>query len=275
MNQTVLVTGASSGMGKATAQLLAQNGYTVYASARRLERMEDLSLLGIRTLYMDLADEASLQKGVQQIMDESGSIDILVNNAGFGAFGAVEDMSLKDAKYQFEVNLFGAARLIQLVLPAMRKNRFGQIVNISSVGGKFATPYGGWYHASKFALEGLSDALRNEVKQFGIDVIIIEPGGIQSEWGDIAMDTLAKSSINSVYKTSIDSLIKIMKDPRITSRNAPPSVIAKLILKAIKSKNPKARYVDGFMASPIVWGKKLLPDNIFDSIIMSQLKKAE
>ncbi|MCZ2394214.1 MAG: SDR family NAD(P)-dependent oxidoreductase [Chitinophagales bacterium] len=275
MNQTVLVTGASSGMGKATAQLLAQNGYTVYASARRLERMEDLSLLGIRTLYMDLADEASLQKGVQQIMDESGSIDILVNNAGFGAFGAVEDMSLKDAKYQFEVNLFGAARLIQLVLPAMRKNRFGQIVNISSVGGKFATPYGGWYHASKFALEGLSDALRNEVKQFGIDVIIIEPGGIQSEWGDIAMDTLAKSSINSVYKTSIDSLIKIMKDPRITSRNVPPSVIAKLILKAIKSKNPKARYVDGFMASPIVWGKKLLPDNIFDSIIMSQLKKAE
>ncbi|MCO5231026.1 MAG: oxidoreductase [Chitinophagales bacterium] len=274
MNQVVLVTGASSGMGKATAKLLVQNGYEVFASARRLERMEELKALGVHVLYMDLADDVSLQKGVTQIIQEAGRIDVLVNNAGFGAFGAIEDMSIEDARYQFEVNLFGAARLIQLVLPIMRKNKFGKIVNISSVGGKFATPYGGWYHASKYALEGLSDSLRNEVKQFGIDVIIIEPGGVQSEWGDIAMDILAENSVNSVYKPSIDSLINIMKNPQVTSRNAPPLVIAKLILKAIKSKLPKARYVDGFMASPILLGKRLLPDNVFDSIMMSQVKKS-
>lgn len=274
MSQVALVTGASSGMGKSTAILLAQNGYTVYASARRVEKMEDLKSMGIQILFMDLADDLSLQKGVQQMLNEVGSIDILVNNAGFGAFGAVEDMSIEDARYQFEVNLFGAARLIQLALPTMRNNRFGKIINISSVGGKFATPYGGWYHASKFALEGLSDALRNEVKQFGIDVIIIEPGGIQSEWGDIAMDTLAKNAVNSAYKTSIDSLIRIMKDPRVVRKNAQPIVIAQLILKAIKSKSPKARYVDGFMASPIVLSKRLLPDNVFDSIIMSLVKKS-
>lgn len=171
-----------------------------------------------------------------------------------------------------EVNLFGLARLIQLVLPKMRENKFGKIVNISSIGGKFAGPYGGWYHASKFALEGLSDSLRNEVKQFGIDVIIIEPGSIKTEWGDIAMDNLAKSSANSVYKKSVDKMINMVKNPAMMAKATEPIVIAKIILKSIEVKNPKIRYIAGFLAVPSIAARKLLSDKLFDKIVMSQVQ---
>lgn len=272
MKKTALITGASSGMGKETAKLLAKNGYTVYASARRLERMKDLEALGIKILQIDVTDDKSIIQGLQQIYEEENTIDILINNAGFGAYGAIEDMSISDAKYQFEVNLFGAARLIQLILPKMRENRFGKIVNITSVGGKFATPYGGWYHSSKFALEGLSDALRNEVKQFGIDVIIIEPGGIKSEWSSIAMENLANNSIHSAYKNATDTMIKFMNNPMVVNNNSEPEIIAKLTLKAIEAVNPKARYVGGFMSSSILLCKKILSDKQFDNLLMFPLK---
>jgi short-subunit dehydrogenase len=220
MKKVVLITGASAGMGKETAKLLAQNGYTVYAAARRLDKMKDLEPLGIKILSMDVTDETSMTKGVQQILETENRIDVLINNAGFGAYGAIEDVSIENAKYQLEVNVFGAMRLTQLVLPKMRENKFGKIVNISSIGGKFALPYGGWYHASKFALEALSDALRNEVKQFGIDVIVIEPGGVKSEWANIAYDNLVKNSTQSVYKETIDKLADFMK--KATAKNAEP-----------------------------------------------------
>ncbi len=271
-SKIVLITGASSGMGKETAKLLAQNSYTVYAAARRSEKMKDLEALGIKTLLMDVTNDNSMKKGVQQVLDKERRIDVLINNAGFGAYGAIEDVSITDAKYQLDVNLFGAARLIQLVLPNMRENRFGKVVNISSIGGKFATAYGGWYHASKFALEGLSDALRNEVKQFGIDVVVIEPGGIKTEWGNIAMDNLAKNSIHSAYKKEIDRMVKAMKDPKMTEKNSEPVVIAKLILKAISSEKPKTRYIGGFMAKQAIIGRKILSDKMFDKMMMSQMK---
>ena len=272
--KVTLITGASSGMGKETAKLLAQNGYTVYAAARRLDKMKDLEALGIKTISMDVSDENSMQKGVQQIFKEAGRIDILINNAGFGSYGAIEDMPIADAKYQLEVNVFGVAKLVQLVLPKMRENKFGKIVNVSSIGGKLVMPYGGWYFASKYALEALSDSLRMEVKQFGIDVIVIEPGGIKSEWNEIAMDNLRKQSVNSAYKEKIDKMISVTNKSVRAMRNskkAEPVVIAKLIKKSIEANSPKTRYVDGYNAKFLLLLRKLFSDKMFDKAMLSQL----
>lgn len=176
MKKTVLVTGASAGIGKATAIYLAQNGYNVYGAARRVEKMNELKNFGIKPIALDVTKDESITSCVNQILKEAGSIDVLVSNAGFGSYGAIEDVSIEDARYQLEVNVFGAMRLAQLVLPKMRENKYGKIVNISSVGGKNAFPLGGWYHASKFALEALSDSMRNEVREFGINVIVVSRG---------------------------------------------------------------------------------------------------
>lgn len=270
MDKVVLITGASAGIGKATAIYLAQNGYIVYGAARRVEKMEELKTFGIKPIVLDVTKEESILACINQILTEAGSIDILVNNAGFGSYGAIEDVSMEDARYQLEVNVFGAMRLTQLVLPKMREKKYGKIVNISSIGGKTAFPLGGWYHASKFALEGLSDSLRNEVREFGIDVIVIEPGATQSEWGSIAFDSLLKVSGNTAYK---DLTNKTHKAFTAVSGNIPgPIVIAKLIRKGIEAKNPKTRYSGGKMASTILFMSKILPDKIMDKIIMSQLK---
>lgn len=225
MNKIVLITGASAGMGKETAKFLAQKGYTVYGAARRAEKMKELESLGIHTMEMDVTNDESMITAVEKIIQKEGSIDILINNAGFGSHGALEDVPLNDARYQFEVNVFGAARLTQLILPNMRKNKSGKIINISSIGGKLAGPYGGWYYASKFALEGLSDSLRNEVKQFGIDVIIIEPGSVKSEWRDIAYDNLQKTSANagSAYRKGATAFYEAVK--KLDNKASDPSVI--------------------------------------------------
>ena len=190
MNKVALVTGASSGIGKETARLLVQNGYTVYGAARRLEKMADLENEGVKLIAMDVTDEASMVSGVNEILQTENRIDLLVNNAGYGSFGALEDVPLSEAKYQFEVNIFGLARLTQLVMPTMRAQHSGRIINISSIGGSLGEPHGAWYHATKYAVEGLSDSLRMELKQFGIDVVIIKPGAIITEWGSIASDNL-------------------------------------------------------------------------------------
>ena len=181
--QTALVTGASAGIGKATVKALLEAGYTVYAAARRVENMRDLEDLGSVVLKMDVTNEEDLVAGVERINSEQGGVDILVNNAGFGLYGPMEDIPLDDARYQFEVNLFGLARLTQLVLPHMREQEAGKIVNVSSIAGKMHAPLGSWYIATKHALEGWSDCLRFELKSFGVDVIIIEPGLIHTEFG--------------------------------------------------------------------------------------------
>ncbi|MFD4506570.1 oxidoreductase, partial [Streptomyces sp. NPDC058457] len=194
MTKTALVTGASSGIGEATALKLQSLGYTVYAAARRTDRLQKLADRGIRPLAMDVTSDDSMQAGVARIVAETGRIDVLVNNAGYGSYGAIEDVPLSEGRYQFEVNVFGAMRLAQLALPHMRARKSGTIINVTSMGGKIHTPLGGWYHGTKFALEALSDCLRLETKPFGIDVVIIEPGGIATEWGTIAADGLRKAS---------------------------------------------------------------------------------
>ncbi|MBD2757388.1 oxidoreductase [Spirosoma validum] len=241
MKKTVLVTGASAGIGKQTAIYLAQNGYTVYGAARRLENMQDLIPYGIKSIRLDITNEESVQACVDQVLQEAGSIDILVNNAGFGLEGAIEDVPIKDARYQLEVNVFGAMHLTQLVLPTMRANKYGKIVNISSVGGKVALPLGGWYHASKFALEALSDSLRNEVRGFGIDVIVVEPGATRSEWGTIATDSLLTISGHTAYQGLATKAHTLFT--RLSNNIQEPIEIAKLIRKGIEAARPKTRYV--------------------------------
>jgi short-subunit dehydrogenase len=270
MEKVVLITGASAGIGKATATYLAQKGYKVYAAARRLEKMEDLKNLGIIPLFIDLTSEESMQACVSKILEESGRLDILINNAGSGYYGALEDMPLSDAKYQLEINLFAVAGMIQLVLPAMRKHNYGKIVNISSVGGKVTLPMGGWYHASKFALEGLSDALRKEVKAFGIDVIVIEPGGTRSEMTDLGTAYLNRISGKSVYQHLAKGVAKMYAQ---TAKNAAdPIVIARLIEKGITATAPKTRYVGGSGARLLLFLRRILSDKQFDKMIMSQMK---
>jgi short-subunit dehydrogenase len=270
MEKTVLVTGASAGIGRATAIYLAKNGYNVYGAARRTEKMQELKNYGIKPIALDVTKEESVKACVEQIFKEAGSIDVLVNNAGFGLEGAIEDVSMQEARYQLEVNVFGAMRLAQLVLPKMRQNTYGKIVNISSVGGKIALPLGGWYHASKFAIEGLSDSLRMEVKQFGIDVIVIEPGGIKSEWGDIALESLARVSGSTAYKEMVKGADKGFK--QTVDKNSEPTVIAILIKKAIEANKPKTRYAGGYMAKPLLFLRNILSDKMLERIIMSKTK---
>lgn len=262
-----LVTGASSGIGEATARKLHGLGFTVYGAARRVDRMAKLAADGIRPLAMDVTDEDSMQAGIARILAEAGRIDVLVNNAGYGSYGALEDVPLAEARYQFEVNVFGAARLIQLVLPGMRAQRSGTIVNISSMGGKIYTPLGGWYHGTKFALEALSDCLRLEVKPFGIDVVVIEPGGIRTEWGGIAADNLRKVSAEGPYAGQAEPMARSMDSELADRRTSPPSVIADAIAKAVTARRPRARYLVGFAAKPLVTLRRVLPDRAFDFTI--------
>jgi NAD(P)-dependent dehydrogenase (short-subunit alcohol dehydrogenase family) len=268
--QVILITGASAGMGKEFAKQLLQDGHIVYGAARRLDKMNDIRELGVRVLPMDVTDEASMLKAVDDILRAEGRIDVLINNAGFGSYGAIEDVPMAEARYQLEVNVFGAARLIQLVLPSMRAQRYGRIINISSIGGKIATPFGGWYHASKFALEGLSDSLRSEVAPFGIDVVVIEPGGIKSEWGQIAVTNLEKTSIGTVYGPMAKKFAGGLS--AIDSKVPGPDVITRLVKQAIDSKKPKTRYSGGYMAKPALLMRKILSDRMFDKMLLSQIK---
>jgi NAD(P)-dependent dehydrogenase (short-subunit alcohol dehydrogenase family) len=271
MKKVILITGASAGMGKDFAKELLKDGHIVYGAARRVDKMDDIKALGVKVLDMDVTDEASMVTGVDAIIKAEGRIDVLINNAGFGSYGAVEDVPIADARYQLEVNLFGAARLIQLVLPHMRKHHFGRIINITSIGGKLATPFGAWYHASKFALEALSDSLRNEVEQFGIDVVVIEPGGIKSEWSGIAGDNLNKISGHTVYK---DLAIPFAQSLAVIDDKVPgPGVITELVRKAIEAKKPKTRYSGGYMAGVALFMRKILSDRLFDKMMMGQVKR--
>ena len=210
MKQVALITGASSGIGKETARLFLDDDFTVYAAARRLEKMDDIKQLGVNTLKMDVSDDNSMVQGVDKILSTERRIDVLINNAGYGSYGSLEDTPMTEAKYQLEVNLFGLARLCQLVIPTMRRQQSGKILNVTSIGGKIAEPHGSWYHASKFAVEGLSDCLRLELKQFGIDVIVIEPGSIQTQWSTIARENLVNVSGKTIYKDLVAKHLKML-----------------------------------------------------------------
>ena len=265
--KTALVTGASSGIGESTARKLQSLGFTVYGAARRTDRLQKLAAEGIRPLGMDVTDEQSMKDGVAKIIAETGRIDVLVNNAGYGSYGAIEDVPIDEGRRQFEVNVFGAMALVQLVVPHMREQKSGTIVNITSMGGKIYTPLGGWYHGTKFALEALSDCLRLELAPFGIDVVVIEPGGIATEWGGIAADHLDESSKGSAYKRQADAVAKSLRSEANANRNSPPSVISDAIGKAVTAGRPKTRYAVGFGAKPLIAAGNILSDRQFDALI--------
>ena len=265
---TVLVTGASSGIGKETALRLLGEGYSVYAAARRVDEMSDLDELGAAVVAMDVTREDDVVSVVRQIEEEAGGVDILINNAGFGLYGAMEDTPVEDARRQFEVNLFGPARLTQLVLPHMRRQGKGRIVNVSSMGGRIYTPLGSWYHASKHALEGWSDCLRLEVKGFGIDVIIIEPGVIETSFGDVMVEPMLERSGSTAYAELARRVARATVANYAPGRGSPPSLIAGVISRALRSHRPRTRYVAGKYARPMIGLRRTFGDKVFDRVVM-------
>jgi short-subunit dehydrogenase len=267
---SVLVTGASAGIGKATVAKLLGEGYTVYAVARRVEQMRDLEKLGATVLAVDVTREQDLVALVERIEAEQGGVDVLVNNAGFGLYGAMEDTSLDDARYQFEVNLFAMARLTQLVLPGMRARGAGRIVNLSSMGGKVYTPLGAWYHASKHAVEGWSDCLRLELKPFGIDVVVIEPGLVATEFGAVLAEPMLRRSGHGPYAGVAGKVAAASSGDNALS-GTPAAKLADVIAKAVSARRPRTRYVAGKYARPMIFTRKWFGDRVYDRVVMSQV----
>jgi NAD(P)-dependent dehydrogenase (short-subunit alcohol dehydrogenase family) len=271
--RVALVTGASSGIGERTALRLQEAGFVVYAVARRVERLRTLADAGIHVFAMDVTDDDSMTSGVARIVEEQARIDVLVNNAGYGSYGAVEDVPIDEARRQFEVNVFGLARLTQLVTPHMRAiatehlAQRPRIVNISSIGGKFYEPLGAWYHATKFAVEGFSDSLRIELAPHGIDVIIVEPGPIRTEWNEISRASLLEASSGGAYGEQAERVHHVMAraDRRVSSSG--PDVVAKKIVAAVLANTPRARYPVGRGAGTILRARRLLPDAAFDYVV--------
>ena len=266
-SKVILLTGASSGIGYDTAVALAQQGHKVYAAARRVDRMEPLRQYGIVPLKMDVTDEASMQEGVKTLLDAEGRIDVLINNAGYGYFGAVENVPMDDARNQLEVNVFGLARLCQLVLPTMRAQHSGRIINTASVAGRSVFYYGGWYHVSKYAVESLSDAMRMELKPFGIDVVIIEPGAIKTNWGIIAADHLIESSKGTAYEQTGTMMANNLRNMYLSNTISDPAVVRKAIVRAVNARRPCTRYRIGRMANAIVFFHWLLPTRWWDAFL--------
>lgn len=264
--KVILITGASSGIGFDAARALARQGYKVYAAARRLERMEPLREDGVVPVRMDVTDEASMRAGVDAVLEQEGRIDVLVNNAGYGYFGPVETVSMEEARRQLEVNVFGLARLSQLVLPAMRAQGSGRIINVASVAGKSVLYYGGWYHVTKYSVEALSDAMRMELKPFGIDVVIIEPGLIRTDWGHIAADHLEESTVGTAYAETGGNMARNMHYMYDLKWTAGPRVVTRALLRAVKSRRPKVRYRIGTGAGSLVFFHWLLPSRWWDAI---------
>jgi short-subunit dehydrogenase len=259
-----IVTGASSGIGKSVARKLLEKGYRVHAGARRTDAMADLAALGARVHFLDLTKPESVESFVAAILGEGDRIDVLVNNAGYGFYGAVEDVPMADARAQMDVNVFGLAHAIQLVLPSMRRRRAGRIINITSIGGKIWSPLGAWYHASKFAVEGFSDCLRNELRPFGIDVVLIEPAGTATEWTGVALDNARNVSGSGPYATILDGAAAMF-----TSEQGQQSAddCATVIVHAATVAKPKARYATSPAAHVILFLRWLLPDAAFDGLL--------
>jgi len=270
MKRCAIVTGASSGIGKATAIELQQNGWSVYAGARRTDRMEPLAAKGITSLPLDVTSEDSMTTFVQTVLDSEGRIDALINNAGYGSYGALEDVSLAEARQQFEVNLFGLARMIQLALPTLRAQQAGRIINISSIGGTLGEPHGAWYHAAKFGVEGLSDSIRMELAQFGIDVIVIQPGAIRTEWSEIARGKMLEISAGGVYEDMVNQHAAMLE--RFDARGSAPEVVSRAVLQACTARRPKTRYRVGQAAHAMAWLRRFLSDRSFDRLMLRMMK---
>lgn len=270
-DRVVIVTGASSGIGEATALRLHDAGCRVYAGARRVERMTPLAESGITVAALDVTDDASMVAFVDTVLADQGRVDVLINNAGYGSYGALEDVPLQEGKRQLEVNLFGLARLSQLVIPSMREAGSGRILNVASMGGHFGEALGAWYHASKYAVEGFSDSLRLELHEFGIHVILIEPGMIRTEWGDGAYDSAERYSGTGAYADQVRAMKLLYAQAE--RRGAEPSVIADTMLEAITATRPKIRYAVPFSAKAIIAASTLVPDRVLDAGVRAMMNR--
>lgn len=269
-SKVILITGASSGMGKVTAEKLISEGHIVYPAARRIERMDDLKEMGGHPLALDITKEEDVVSVVKRIMDEQGRIDVLWNNAGYGLYGAVEDVPMEKIRYQFDVNFFGLVRMTKEVLPHMRAQGSGTIINTSSMGGKMYTPLGAFYHGTKHALEGWSDCLRLELKQHGINVVILEPGIIKTEFADVMSDGLLDQAKDGAYEDLTRKVAEASLKAYEQGQGTPASEIAEVVSKIVNTNKPNTRYVKGYLAKPFMWVRKNLGDRVFDKAVMSQ-----
>lgn len=275
MKKVVFISGASSGIGRETAQLLVQKGYKVYGTGRKASELKEMQKDGIQPIELEITDDDSIKNAVHTVIKAEGRIDVLFNNAGYGLYGAVEDIPIQDARRQFEVNLFGLARLTQLVLPHMRKAKSGLIINMSSMGGKIYLPMGAWYHASKHAVEGWSGSLRLDVKQFNINVTVIEPGLIATAFGDTMSKPMLRYSGKGAYADLAHAMAEGTKNTYGKPETiTPPSEVAKAVYKAIKSRRPKTHYIVGKYARPMIYIRRMFGDKVFDRIAMQQINQS-
>ena len=273
ISKAVLITGCSTGIGRATAERLASRGWNVYATARNADSIADLAARGCKTLALDVCDEASMRAAVIAVQLAEGAVGVLINNAGYGLEGAFEEVPMTDIRRQFETNVFGLIAMTKLVLPAMRRQRWGRIVNLSSMGGKLTFPGGSYYHATKHAVEALRDALRFEVKGFGIDVIVIEPGPIKTRFGDTAAGSIAapKDSPYAAFNAVVEKQIREAYEGGPMARfAAPPEAVAGVIEAAIASAHPKTRYKVTLAARVLMGLRRVLPDRAFDAFLRTQ-----
>jgi short-subunit dehydrogenase len=261
-----LVTGASAGIGAATAIQLAQAGFITYAAARRTNKMMALQTHGVHVVHLDLTSEASIDLCLATIRAAHGDIDVLVNNAGYGSYGALEEVPMAEARRQFDVNLFGLATLTQKVIAPMRAQRSGRIINVTSIGGVGAAPYGGWYHATKFALEGYSASLRQELAPFDVEVVVIRPGAIMTEWSGIADQSLIATSGNGPYAQAVRPLSALFNSDKLSKIAVPPKAIADVILQAATVAKPKTVYTAPNNAKVLVFLRWLLSDRWHDAM---------
>ncbi|UBU08310.1 oxidoreductase [Nonomuraea gerenzanensis] len=273
MQKVVLVTGASAGIGKATALELIRAGHIVYGAARRVHRMADLGDAGGHALALDARRPEDLERAVATVIEEQGRLDVLINNAGTVLHGAAEDIPLDLARDQFEVNVFAPARLIQLALPHMRERRSGTIVNVSSIGGEIALPLGCWYYAAKHALEAYSDTLRMEVEPFGIDVVIIQPGIIKTEFEDRTAQDLREISGATAYGAMAEAMAaRAEAQLGANSQGSDPGLVATTIRQAVEAARPEPRYPVGWLADKLLELNRTLPDREFDQLATSGLR---
>jgi short-subunit dehydrogenase len=274
---SVLITGCSSGIGQAAALALHEAGRTVVATARNPDTLSGLAGRGLRTLALDVTDESSMRAAV----DAAGPIDVLVNNAGYGLYGTVEQLPMAEIRRQFETNFFGLVRLTQLVLPGMRAAGGGRILNVSSMGGRATLPGGAFYHASKYAVEALSDALRMEVARFGIDVVLIEPGPVRTPWNDVAAGSVAASAAGSNgngndadpyagFKDAVTAAFSTATDGPLARFSSSADDIAKVITRAVTARRPRTRYLINPVARTTVTLRRWLPDRAYDAVLRRQ-----
>ena len=266
--RSVLITGASSGIGFATAHQLLERGWRVFAAARRLDAMEALRSRGAEVLPLDLADQESRVQLADVISRRVGALDALVNNAGYGETGPVETMPIERARAMFEVNVFGLIALTQLLLPSMREQRRGRIVNLSSIAGRFVTPGAGWYGASKHALEGISDALRLELHSFGLQVVLVEPGLIRTGFEAVSASSLQQQVADPVWGPMMRRVAAGWADG--FRRGSSPELVARTIVSALETSTPKPRYRCGSESEALVL-QRFIPTQLWDALVRQRM----